>query len=82
MAPKFFEINCLKATQLVERKLTIGLPVLDKLRLQWHQRLCSYCKNYENQSKRIEQVLRNGSQPIFKLPQPVKDRILKKINPQ
>lgn len=82
MALKFLEINCLKATQLVERKLSVGLPVWDKLRLRWHQRLCIYCKNYETQSKRIDQALRNSNEPIYKLPQPVKEKILKRITLQ
>lgn len=79
---KSFEINCLSATQLVERKLSTGLSVWDRLRLVYHQRLCVYCKNYETQSKRIDQALRNSNEPIYKLPQPVKDKILKRITLQ
>ncbi|MFN3529286.1 MAG: hypothetical protein ACK417_05135 [Bacteroidia bacterium] len=70
-------IHCLEATRLVERMLTTGISWHQKWRLRWHQRLCAYCKNYENQSRLIDRALQSTDAPsVFKLDEASKLRIL------
>lgn len=80
MGSSFFQLNCLQATVLVERKLSGGISLWEQLRLRWHQRLCAYCKNYEDQSALIEKALQQIDKPVFKLPANTKATIKRKIN--
>nr|NQU93085.1 hypothetical protein [Bacteroidota bacterium] len=52
-------LSCLKATELIEKKLQFKLSVTDKLRLQMHKAMCSACTNYEKQSLIIEKSITN-----------------------
>lgn len=79
MGSSFFQLNCQQATVLVERKLSGGISLWEQLRLRWHQRLCAYCKNYEDQSALIEKALQQSEKPTFKLPEDSKVLIRKKI---
>lgn len=80
MGSSFFQLNCQQATVLVERKLSGGISLWEQLRLRWHQRLCAYCKNYQDQSALIEKALRQSDKPVFKLPANTKATIKRKIN--
>lgn len=80
MGRSFFQLNCQQATVLVERKLSRGISLWEQLRLRWHQRLCAYCKNYEDQSALIEKALQQSDKPVFKLPTNTKATIKRKIS--
>ena len=47
-------LSCLKATELIEKKLHFKLSVKEKLQLKMHKMMCSACSNYEKQSVFIE----------------------------
>lgn len=79
MGNNFFQMNCLQATLLVERKLAVGISFWDQWRLRMHQRLCAYCKNYEVQSKLIDHAFEQQDKVVFKLPAEVKIKLKKKI---
>lgn len=79
MGINFFQMNCRQATLLVERKLTHGLPFWQQWRLSWHQRLCSVCKTYEQQSMLIDQVMSASQESVFKLSDEQKAAILQKL---
>lgn len=73
-------ISCRESTLLTERKLSTGLGLWEQLKLNIHQRLCSYCKNYEDQSRLIDKVLQSEKAPlIFKIDAETKQLIQQKI---
>ncbi len=47
-------LSCLKATELIEKRLNFKLSVKEKLQLKVHKMMCSACSNYEKQSLFIE----------------------------
>ena len=55
-------LSCLKATELIEKKLHFKLSVKEKLQLKVHKMMCSACTNYEKQSVLIEKSFENQEQ--------------------
>lgn len=55
----FLFLSCLKATELIEKKLHIKLTLKEKLQLQMHKTMCSACRNYEKHSIIIDKSLKN-----------------------
>ncbi len=47
-------LSCLRATELIEKKLHFKLSVREKLQLRMHKMMCSACSNYEKQSVFID----------------------------
>ncbi len=47
-------LSCLKATELIEKKLHFKISVREKLQLRMHKMMCNACSNYEKQSIFIE----------------------------
>lgn len=47
-------LSCLKATELIEKKLHFKLLFKEKLQLKMHKMMCGACSNYEKQSLLIE----------------------------
>ena len=45
--------NCQQATLLIERRADETLPVISRVQLWAHLRLCPYCRRYEVQSALI-----------------------------
>ena len=43
-------LSCLRATELIEKKLNFKLSVKEKLQLRMHKKMCNACSNYEKQS--------------------------------
>jgi hypothetical protein len=54
---KIFMLSCEKATALVEKRSTLGLSVLGRIRLNLHQKVCGMCQHYEQQSALIDQYI-------------------------
>jgi len=50
-------LSCLKATELIEKKLQFSLSVKEKLQLRIHKMMCTACTLYEKQSAFIEKGL-------------------------
>ena len=55
-------LSCLKATELIEKKLHFKLSTTEKLQLKVHKMMCSACTNYEKQDILIEKSLENQAQ--------------------
>jgi len=51
---QLFLLSCLKATELIEKKLNFKLSAREKLQLSMHKMVCNACRNYEEQSTLIE----------------------------
>ncbi len=47
-------LSCLKATELVEKKMHFGLTVKERLQLKMHKMMCDACTSYEKQSVFLE----------------------------
>lgn len=54
-------LSCLKATELIEKKLYFRLSFKEKLQLKVHQAMCSACTNYEKQSIIMDKALSHSS---------------------
>lgn len=52
-------LSCLKATELMEKKLHFEVSFKDKLQLKVHKMMCSACTNYEKQNLLIERSIAN-----------------------
>jgi len=51
---QIFLLSCLKATELIEKKMNFKLSGREKLQLSMHKMVCNACRNYEEQSTIIE----------------------------
>jgi len=50
-------LSCLKATELIEKKMHFKLSIREKLQLRMHKSMCNTCSNYEKQNFLIEKAL-------------------------
>jgi len=48
-------LSCLKATELIEKKLAFKLSFTERIQLAIHKKMCDACAIYEDQSKFIEE---------------------------
>ncbi|MBE0653171.1 MAG: hypothetical protein IH594_05210 [Bacteroidales bacterium] len=48
-------LSCLKATELIEKRMHFKLSATEKLQLKLHKMMCDACSQYEKQSLIIEQ---------------------------
>jgi hypothetical protein len=51
----FLFLSCLKATELIEKKLHFKLTLKEKIQLELHKMMCDACSMYEEQSEIIEE---------------------------
>ncbi len=47
-------LSCLKATELIEKRIHFKLSAMEKLQLKLHKVMCEACTKYEKQSYLIE----------------------------
>lgn len=52
-------LSCLKATELMEKKLHFEVSFKEKLQLKVHKMMCSACTSYEKQNLFIEKSIEN-----------------------
>ena len=52
-------LSCLKATELIEKKMHFKLSVVERLQLKVHKSMCDACRNYEKQNIFIEKAITN-----------------------
>ena len=50
-------LSCLKATELLEKKLYFKLSNREKLQLSMHKSMCKACTNYQKQNILIEKAI-------------------------
>lgn len=53
-------LSCLKATELIEKKLLFRLSLSEKIRLEMHKAMCDACSMYEKQSRTLDMALSNS----------------------
>lgn len=82
---ELFKLPCKKATEMIEQSEIMSLSFVDKMKLKIHLSICKACRNYEKQSKLIDDFFANNKgsdmdnikieeNPILK------ESIIKKIN--
>ncbi len=52
-------LTCLKASELVEKKLHYKLSFIEKIQLKFHKRICDACNLYEKQSILLEKGIKS-----------------------
>lgn len=55
-------LSCLKATELIEKKLHSDLSTVEHIQLRMHKMMCKACTNYEKQTI----ILEKGLEESFK----------------
>ena len=56
-------LRCKDATQLISRSMDTSLPVVKRIRLRLHLRICEWCARYERQLLLIRELLRRLDGP-------------------
>ncbi len=51
-------LSCLKATELIEKKLHVQLSTKEKVKLTLHKSMCSACRLYDKQSHILDEALK------------------------
>jgi hypothetical protein len=59
----FLFLSCLKATELIEKKIHFRLSFSEKLQLKMHKSMCDACSKYEKQSLFIEKGISSFQKP-------------------
>ena len=57
----FLLLSCLKATELIEKKLHIKLSFKEKTQLTMHKSMCNACRRYGEHSIFIDEALKKRS---------------------
>ncbi|PUZ22708.1 hypothetical protein DCC81_19945 [Chitinophaga parva] len=74
--------SCREATMIMEQKLSTGISRKMALKLRVHNAVCRYCRYYEKQSKRLDQLLRRfsqGSSPQITDTEKLKTNIVRRL---
>jgi hypothetical protein len=62
-----FFLSCVKATELIEKKLLFKLSPSEKIRLKMHKAMCYACAMYEKQSITLDKALSSPAKHEEKL---------------
>lgn len=57
-------LSCLKATELIEKKLHFRLSFKEKLQLKIHKLMCEACQRYEKHSELLDKGIANALKEI------------------
>ena len=52
-------LSCLKATEMIEKKLHFSLSLKETFQLKVHRMMCGACRLYDKQTNFIENSLKN-----------------------
>jgi len=60
-------LSCLKATELIEKRIYSKLSFGEKMQLELHKMMCDACSNYEKDSLLIDKALQkqNAKPPVI-----------------
>ncbi len=74
-------LSCLKATELMEKKLHIEISFKEKIQLKMHTTMCGACKKYEQQNILLDKLLKNKNSNKLNIKiEEFKSEIKSKIN--
>ncbi len=69
-------LSCLKATELIEKKIRFKLSIDEKLQLKMHKSMCDACTRYEKHSILIEKGISSLEEDV---PDKMEVEFLKKL---
>lgn len=80
-------LSCKKSSELVEKKFSFGLTLIEKIQLSMHTSMCDACKSWEKQSKDLDVSLKNyvhshshqSNGNVDRLSDEIKDSIISKL---
>jgi predicted anti-sigma-YlaC factor YlaD len=72
-------ISCKKATELIDKASFVDLTKTEKAKLIIHLSLCSTCKNYKDESGKLDYLLKHIHQEEKKLSPDDRRELLKKL---
>ena len=80
----FLFLSCLKATELIEKKIYFRLNRVERMQLKVHKAMCNACANYEKQSLAIEKGIAESLNEKLSEPELVqfKQMIIQKLENQ
>lgn len=58
-------LSCLKATELIEKKMNFKLSRKENIQLRAHKMVCDACSNYEKQSHLLEKGIADSHATKF-----------------
>ncbi len=77
----YLMLSCKRATELIEKKLLVGLSFRERAQLSFHNSMCEACTVYEKQSGKIDKLLQEHFQDANKdKPILINDALKEKIN--
>ncbi len=77
-------LSCKKATELVEKRIVVGLSTKERVQLKMHTSMCDACKSYEKQSiimdEAVKQYANGHHHNNLKLSSTTKQTIIKSLD--
>jgi len=77
-------LSCKRATELIEKRLVVGLSSGEKIRLKMHMGMCEACQTYEKQSiimdSAVKKYAEGQNQENVKLSPKRKDKIINSLD--
>ena len=55
-------LSCVKATELIEKKIHFRLTLKQKIQLRAHKTICHACSRYEKQSVFIDKAMKHAAE--------------------
>jgi hypothetical protein len=55
----FLFLSCLKASEMIEKKLHFRLSFRERMQLKMHKMMCSACSNFEKHNLFVEKAISN-----------------------
>ena len=52
-------LSCLRATEMIEKRLHFKLSFTEGMQLKFHKMMCDACRRYENQNLFLEKSMMN-----------------------
>jgi len=59
---KWYTFGCKDATYLIEKRNFAGLNFSEKLLLSFHKLICKFCRRFENQTQKINNLFKTASE--------------------
>jgi 5,10-methylenetetrahydrofolate reductase len=75
-------LSCKKATELIDKKIHIGITPNEKIKLHFHTMMCNACTNYEKQAHIMDKALKDKQSEQSDLAEPpagLIDRVIFKL---
>ena len=76
----FFFLSCLRATELIEKKIHMQLDLKEEIQLKLHKSMCKACSNFDKQSVFIDVLIKSKEYKKLNINTSIfKEEIKKKI---